>query len=271
MSQTETPSTDKRRSKVWSILLWSLLGLVFFLWFVLTQIPAHWGAWAMTRSGNVALSGVNGTLWNGRASLATVRVDGEEFSLGELRWRIEGGSLLVLSPCARVQTQLDRQRLSARVCASLNGNLVIHDADISAPATVIEHLVPDELDGQLSGRFERVELDQTGLRYIRGNGSWRNVRVNDGQNWYDIGSFAADFSDDGEGNLVANIFDLEGVLGLEVKAQVYAIGGVHLDGIMSLDPGFAEEIQAREWIDVVAEYQGRDDNNRLQYRLDLSL
>ena len=52
---------------------WIPLGLVLFLVFVTSSIPAIWGAYVLTRGTGIALSGVTGSLWQGRASLASVR------------------------------------------------------------------------------------------------------------------------------------------------------------------------------------------------------
>jgi general secretion pathway protein N len=262
---------DAPRARALPKLVWIVPALIFWLIFVLLQVPAHWAAWAMTRSGDLALSGISGTFWSGRASLASVQIEQESFSLGELRWELNPWSLLALSPCAQIQTQLDRQQLRARVCASLKGNLTISDADISAPATVIQRLVPDDIDGQLSARIERLQVNAQGLRSLKGTGSWHNVRVHNGVNWIAVGSYAADLSDDSQGNVVADIFHLDGALGLDVRAVLNARGGANLSGTMTMTQAFSDEIQAPEWVVMFAREDGRTEDGRIRYQLDLDL
>ena len=78
---------------------WIALGILIWLVFVISQIPAVWGAWLMTRGNDqLALSGVSGSVWNGRASLASVKVQQKDYSLGELRWELHPLSLVFLNP-----------------------------------------------------------------------------------------------------------------------------------------------------------------------------
>ena len=80
--------------------LWIPLGVILFLVFVISNIPAIWGAYLLTRGTGVALSGVTGTLWNGRASLASVRtpmvivdraLDGVDLTLREAELALVAG------------------------------------------------------------------------------------------------------------------------------------------------------------------------------------
>ena len=68
--------------------LWISLGVVLFLVFVLSNIPAIWGAWVLSRGTGLAMSGVTGSVWNGKASLASLQMCGQEHSLGQLSWQL---------------------------------------------------------------------------------------------------------------------------------------------------------------------------------------
>src|SRR5690625_5979395 len=81
----------------------------------------------MTQGNTLGMSGVNGTAWQGRASMTSVEIDGIPYSLGELRWRLNPGSLLLLRPCANVVSELERQRIEGRVCTSINGRVSVSD------------------------------------------------------------------------------------------------------------------------------------------------
>src|SRR5690554_7476675 len=99
-SATKTSSASGRRP---SIKPWVVLGVVLWLGFAIYQTPAVWGAWLMTRATDqLALSGITGSLWNGSASLASVRIEQENYSLGELRWQLDRKSTRLNSSHVRI-------------------------------------------------------------------------------------------------------------------------------------------------------------------------
>ena len=130
--------------------LWIPLGVTLFLVFVISSIPAIWGAYLLTRGTGVALSGVTGTLWNGRASLASVRTTDQEYSLGQLSWSLSALSLLTLSPCAQVTTKLPLQQFDGEICAGTSGALKVRNADVSLPVALVQAKIPVPIQGQFS-------------------------------------------------------------------------------------------------------------------------
>ena len=233
---------------------WILFALVLWLVFVITRIPASWGAWLMTQNGALALSGVSGTLWSGKAGMASASIDGKDYSLGELRWTLHPASLLTLSPCADISTELEYQQASGTACASLGGQLHLKNTDISAPASLVQGIAPNtRLDGRASVQIAELRLNGQHLDALKGNLNWTGARVHNGQNWLNVGSFAADLSATPEGHINADIFSLEGPIDLAGNVIMPLAGGIFINAEFAFTPAFAREVQADQWLPMIAE------------------
>lgn len=250
-------------------LWWGLLAFVLWLVFVISQIPASWAAWAMTRGGQLGLTGVGGTLWEGRASLASFRVEHTDYSLGQLRWTLNPWSLLTLSPCADITTDLDRQHIEGKVCSSLSGALTLHNTSISAPASLLQATLPLPLDGQISAQIHRMDLQGDYLKSLRGNFSWTAAQINNGRNWMPVGSFAAELQDDSKGGILAQVFHLDGPVQTDMQVNLFAGGGGSAKGQLVLSRDFVQEIQADAWIGMFAQLENTDAGGNNHYRVEL--
>ncbi len=235
-------------------LRWIVFAALLWLAFVVARIPATWGAWLITNSGEVGLSGVSGTLWQGRAGMASIHIDGQNYSLGELTWQLRPLSLLRLNPCARITTDLERQQIDGTACASAGGRLTLRDTRINAPATLVQGIAPNtRLDGQLSAHINQLQLREQRLQALDGNLSWTNARLHNGQNWLTLGSFAAELSPTEEGHILANIFSLDGPIDLAGTVTMPLTGGIFINVHFALQPAFAREVQAEQWLPVITE------------------
>jgi general secretion pathway protein N len=248
---------------------WIPLALVLWLIFVVSQIPAVWGAYAMTRSGQLALSGVSGTLWSGRASLASFKADGIDYSLGQLYWKLKPWSLLTLTPCADIVTELDRQHIEGEVCAGISGNLALRDATISAPAALLQPALPLSIDGQLSVSIHHMQVQGDYLQNLEGNLSWTAAQIHNGNNWMALGSYAAQLTDDERGGIMAEVFHLDGPTEIDLQVQLFAGGGGKVRGTFSMNPAFTAEIQADAWISMFAQNAGTDTAGNARYQVDM--
>ncbi|HEY8941524.1 MAG TPA: type II secretion system protein N, partial [Cellvibrio sp.] len=150
--------------------LWIGLGVLFFLIFVLSNIPATWGAWVLTRGTGLAMSGVTGSVWNGKASLASLQLGGQEQSLGQLSWKLSPFSLI--TRCADVTTKLSIQQFDGEVCASANGEVQVHDANFSVPSSLLQAKIPVPIQGQISGHVDELQLRGNTLLKLKGNVTW---------------------------------------------------------------------------------------------------
>ncbi|WP_049723157.1 type II secretion system protein N [Gilvimarinus polysaccharolyticus] len=250
-----------------SKIYWILLAVICWLVFVIVQIPASWGGYMMTRNGALALTGISGTVWHGRASMASISIDGRDYSLGELSWNLHPMSLLKLSPCADISTNLERQQVSGTACAGLNNKLTLSNADISVPASLVQGL-PDniEIAGQVSAHIKSLELKQQTLLALAGNISWSAARLNNGQRWLNLGAFAAELSATDSGAILAEVFSLEGPIDLKGNVTMPLAGGVIIDVDFTLSDSFSTDVQANQWLPMIATPL---DNGRQQIQMQL--
>ncbi len=244
---------------------WILLLLLLTIVFAVTRIPATWAAHFMTQGNTLGLSGVQGTVWSGQARLASIEIDNQHYSLGALRWELSPLSLLTLTPCADVNASLENQTIDGRVCAGMGGTVSVTDTSIDAPASLVQAGVPVPIQGQLAANIQAMQMEQGRLSQLQGNLTWTNARLQAEGSWLALGSFAAEARYDAEQDaLVADVFDLDGPIDLEVETRLPLAGGIFVEGELELTGAFSEQIQAREWMPMVLDHR---EGNR--YHVDL--
>lgn len=252
--------------------LWITLGVILWVLFVLSKIPAVWGAWLITKgTDQLALSGVSGSFWNGSASLASLKIEQNDYTLGELKWNIKPLSLLLLKPCADIATNKERQEFTGEVCAGLGGSIQLHDADLIAPAALFKSALPLPIEGQFSAHIDHLTLNNQKLESLAGSLSWGSARIYNGNNWMGIGTYGADISDDGNGGIKATINNVEGPVTLQLQAVLLAGGGGNVKGNFSLSQAFADEVKAGAWVSMFAQADGTDEQGNTRYTVDTNL
>jgi general secretion pathway protein N len=251
--------------------LWIPLGLVLFLVFAIANIPATWGGYFLTRGTGVALSGVTGTLWDGRASLASLRTQVREYSLGQLSWQLQPLSLFTLAPCAKVTTRLPQQQFDGEICAAPSGALQLRDADISVPSALVQTYLPIPIQGQFSSHIDQLQLRGNVLQSLKGNLTWNGAKVNTGSNWLDIGSYAAELSDNGSNGINARFFELAGPMDVNLAVELTAPSGGRISGELAAPKAFFESANAMDMLSMFAQEDKVDDEGKTHYRVDLNL
>lgn len=249
--------------------LWISAGVVLFLVFTLSNIPAIWGAWLLTRGTGLAMSGVTGSVWHGKASLASVNLSGQEHSLGQMEWKLN--LLSLVSRCAQVTTKLPMQQFDGEVCAGSNGEVEVHDADLSVPASVLQHKIPVPIQGQLSSHIDLLHLRGNVLLKLKGNLSWNSAQVNTGASWLDIGSFAAELADNGNNGISAKLFQLTGPMDVNLQIELAAPAGGRITGTLAAPQTFFESANAKDILAMFTQLERVDENNKQHYRVDLNL
>jgi general secretion pathway protein N len=249
---------------------WITLGVVFWLYFVVSNLPAVWGAYLLTRSGDIAMNGVSGTLWTGRASLASVKIKGMDHSLGQLTWKLNILSLFTLKPCALISAHMDNQEFDGVVCMKGKTGIAIKDATLSFPAALVQPLLPLAIDGQFAMTIERLEIIDTQLLGLRGKGTWMGSKIYNGSNWMSLGGIGADLVDDGKKGLSAHIFDVGSPLHLDLVGNLPFPTGAIVKGSFSLPEPYFREINAGAWLSMFATPQPNDPQGNLVYAIDLS-
>lgn len=249
--------------------LWISLGVALFLVFVLSNIPAVWGAWVLTRGTGLAMSGVTGSVWNGKASLASFQLNGQEHSLGQLSWQLN--PLALISRCAKVITKLPMQQFDGEVCAKSNGEIEVHNADVSVPASLLQEKIPVPIQGQFSSHIDVLQLRGNVLQKLKGNFTWNSARINTGANWLDIGSYAAELSDNGNNGVSAKFFQLAGPVDVNLQIELTAPAGGRISGELAGPQAFFDSANAADVLAMFAQLERVDPENKHHYRVDLNL
>jgi len=251
--------------------LWIPLGVTLFLVSAIANIPAIWGGYFLTRGTGLALSGVTGTLWDGRASLASLRTPTREYSLGQLSWKLQPLSLLLLSPCAKVTTRLPQQEFDGEICATASGTLQLRNADVLVPAALVQTYLPIPIQGQFSSHIDQLQLRGNVLQALKGKLTWNGARVNTGSNWLDIGSYAAELSDNGNNGIKAQFFQLAGPMDVNLAVELTAPSGGRVSGEVAAPKAFFESANAIDMLAMFAQEDRVDEQGKTHYRVDLNL
>ena len=249
---------------------WISLGVVVWVYFVVSNFPAVWGAYALTRGGDIAMSGVSGTIWNGRASLASIKIKGVDHSVGQLTWKLSALSLFTLSPCAQITTQMDNQDFDGYACYKNKNSFSLKNTTASFPAVIIQPLVPLAIDGQFSLNLNTLSIENGKLKTIHGKTSWLNAKIYNGNNWMSLGNVGGDLVDDGSNGLSAHIMDAGGPVHLDLVTNLpYPTGG-SVKGGLSLPEPYFRELNAEAWLSMFAVRQADDGQGNLVFAVDLN-
>lgn len=133
--------------------LWIALGAGAYLAFVVALFPAD-AAYRWFAPDEVRLSGVQGTVWSGRAAL------GSAGSLGfhNIRWNVRPLSILMARPGGRIETSLGDGFLQAEIRTGASG-ITITDATASCSLSAFASALPIAgIRGQVSLQLAELVL-----------------------------------------------------------------------------------------------------------------
>lgn len=249
---------------------WISLGVIVWLYVVVSNLPAVWGAYFLTRGGDIAMNGVTGTLWSGRASLASIKVRGVDHSLGQLSWKLDMLSFLTLKPCAQLTTHMDNQEFDGRVCAAGKNAISVKDATISFPAALVQPLLPLAIGGQFALSIDHLQVGDLQLLGLRGKATWTDGKIYNGSNWMNLGVLGADLADDGKKGMNAHIFDVNSPLKLDMSGSLPYPTGAIIKGTLAMPEPYFREINAGAWVSMFATPQPADAQGNLVYAVDLN-
>lgn len=250
---------------------WISLGVVIWLYYAVSHIPANWGAYFATRSGDLAMSGVSGTIWSGRASLASFKYKQVDHSLGELSWKFDILSFFTLKPCALVNTQMDNQQFDGRVCIGRKGAFKITNATANLPAALLQQLLPIAIDGHFSLNIQEWDMEANQLNKLHAKASWEGARIYNGTNWMSVGTLGADLVDDGKKGLSGHVFDVQSPVHMDMVLAVPFPSGMSVKGGLSMPEAFFKEANAAAWLAMFAIQQPVDEQGNVRYTMDLNL
>lgn len=249
---------------------WIAALVIFFLIVVIKNIPASLGLSLVQAP--LQLSGVSGTLWNGKAASVVLPLDqNNAYALGQVQWQLSPWSLLAANPCADIKTKLENQMISGTACAGLGGSLQLEDAQIAVPAKVAEIFAPIvEVDGEILAHVESLNFDGKQVKKITSSGSWNNARFYNSTSWVGLGTLGFELIEDGQGGIKAKIFDVEGPIKLQLDSQFNLNGDYDTQGEIQLRPAAPRELgellnnytnvsrEIQEALSIFLEPKGRD-------------
>lgn len=122
-------------------LLYTVFGLVFYLLFLIIEMPASWFAWGLNRytSGIVRLDPIAGSLWQGSGRLVIYYPQTVPHDFGNAEWRIN--PLWLITGRVQVGLQTNKQDMKVKTTFSLGkGTIALKDTDATFPATFISDL-----------------------------------------------------------------------------------------------------------------------------------
>lgn len=221
--------------------LFGLFCVFYFFATIIVKTPAQWAAWfALESAPGLSLSGVSGSLWKGKAANAQLQIERESLQFGSITWQVKPLSLLSLSPCAF----LTSQNVTGELCASPNGNFKAKQLLVDqVPANLFERLVGVQLGGTGSATINQAKFDQMFVvDTISGNLTWQNARLNIGDGWHALGSFAADITESGNGGIKAQLTTIEGELDVDIQAELNHGMTPQLQGVIRPSPKASDQI-----------------------------
>ena len=190
-------------------------------------------------SGQVAMDGFSGTVWNGSASRALVRTAAGYLHLGSVQWQLSPWSLVLLSPRLSVDSHWGRQKLTAELVIRGQQDLDLAEVDARFDADIVRHFAPVLLGGTFSLQLDTLQLREG--RPVRGAGKlvWQDGRWLSPQGPLLLGSYALDFEQLTDQPLVAQVITLAGPVEasgtVQLQDQSYAVD-IMLGSEQALDP-----------------------------------
>jgi hypothetical protein len=205
------------------------LFLVGFLLLLLVSAPARLIGWFLADT-PLAAAGLNGRLWQGSAASVALQAPAGPLQLGAASWSLSPLSLLTLSPRVDLETRWGSQQVSARVeLQPVSRALRASEVTLSLPAALLRQFLPLDLDGEIGGRFDRVEADERRLRALDGQLTWRDAAWRDGARRFALGSYAVEFSTGSDGGLRGEVLSLSGPLIVEGEIGLDRDGRYRVD------------------------------------------
>ena len=148
--------------------LYAVFGLVFYLLFLIIEMPASWFAWGLNYYSHniVRLDPLSGSLWHGKGQLIIYYPQTVPHDFGRTEWSINPFWLLT----GRVQLTLQTNTPDRQIKTTLGiakGSLFIKDTDAAFPASFVSQLYPPAAligpQGQVRLRTSELVFDQQTL------------------------------------------------------------------------------------------------------------
>jgi general secretion pathway protein N len=149
-------------------LLYAVFGLVFYLLFLIIEMPASWFAWGLNRftQGSVRLDPITGSLWSGNGRIVIYYPQTTPHDLGNTEWRINPLWLFAGKIQMRWQTTAQGTQIGTTVRLG-PGQVQVLDTEATFPAQFVSAFYPPAAlispQGQVNIHADKLTLDRTGV------------------------------------------------------------------------------------------------------------
>src|SRR5688500_15786852 len=196
------------------LLLLALVLLAGLAWTAPAEVAYRY---ARDRLGPIALSGISGSVWDGRAEQVTAFGRG----IGALDWHVRKSPLLSRRAIAQLKlggAGIDAQARvdAARDVVRLEGLTLALPAAMLGPALDIPALV---FEGRVVLDVPEAEIVGGYLRSARGSATWKDIGVQ-GAAVARMPGIRAEFAPAADGSIVATIRDLGGALAIDGRVTI---------------------------------------------------
>jgi general secretion pathway protein N len=122
-------------------LLYGIFGLVFYLLFLIIEIPASWFAWGLNRytQGTVRLDPTAGSLWGGKGRLVIYYPKTTPHDFGQTEWGINPLWLFARRVQLSLQTNHQEKRIKTTLGLARN-SFLLKDTEAEVPAAFVAQL-----------------------------------------------------------------------------------------------------------------------------------
>jgi general secretion pathway protein N len=221
---------------------WISVGLCIYLVFIVIKLPASQVLPRLSLNKDISLSGVSGTIWNGRAQRAQLA----GLPVENLNWSLSFLSLLMANVSADIQAgnirDVDKISVDGHITFS-NQGLQAKDLLAFFPTNLIISLLPLPIPVQADGRFKvQLEMLDYGSNCITltGKGEWLNANFTGANQVISLGNFAAELSCV-NGDVVLDVLEPNS-FGLTAKATIPADMKFKISGKFKPDAELPKEV-----------------------------
>lgn len=168
------------------------------------------------------VQGVSGTLWQGTASRAMVKLPAGYLHLGRVSWSLQPASLLTFAPVVDVISQWGDQRVKGELQWHGAGSVTLRDFDATVEANLLRLFAPVALEGKIVLQLQSLALRDNVLSSGQGRVVWERGAWQAPRGPLALGTYALDFEQSEGQPLLGEIITVSGA----VQAQ----GDVTVEG-----------------------------------------
>lgn len=225
-----------------------VLLVVYFLYLVLSRIPAEFAASAIhSNAPNFWMTGVKGSIWNGSASASQIDTSQKNIALGEVSWTLNPWSILIFSPCITFEATSGGHVVRGNACQSLFTGTSVSGVEAEIPVRtlqpLLQQIVPMPINGHTSINIAKGRFSGGMVKELEAQVSWLGAQVHDGTGMVSLGSLAAKAMPNNQGGVALKLFELDGPFGLDLDVD-WAVGSedFNVSGTVSPKEGAPEII-----------------------------